>query len=116
MNIHEENKRKIYIAKLVSNARAILTNQIEFTLGVLKMQKIMYWINRIEPLTEVDLQIFLEFNKKTVVFAIGNERKFWQKEALEMQDKALDILILKYKDGIFDKCFEIVNKYGNGKL
>lgn len=116
MNIHKETKRKIYIAKLVSNARAILTKQIEIPLGVLKMGKIMYWIKCIEPLTEVDLEIFFEFNKKTIVFAIGNERKFWQKEALEIQDKALEILILKYKEEIFDKCFEIVNKYGNGKL
>jgi hypothetical protein len=46
----EKEKLRLLKKKLVSNARAILTNQIGLPLGVQKMTKIVTWIVNIQPL------------------------------------------------------------------
>jgi hypothetical protein len=45
MNEYQRQKRSNYIKKLVSNSRAMLTNQITILLGVVKMNKLITWIS-----------------------------------------------------------------------
>lgn len=65
INEHDQFKRNNFIKKLVSNARAIISNQIALPLGVMKMNTILYWITQIEPLEEIDLKIFSDYKLKT---------------------------------------------------
>jgi hypothetical protein len=104
-----------YIKKPVSNAGAIVTQQIGLPLGVLRMERIIFWINRIEPLSNIDLQIFSDYFALTREFPIGTVRLFYDKNFLKKFDKELDKLTLKYKDKIIDKCFEIIDNLGDEK-
>ena len=112
-NVHSQFKRNNYIKKLVSNARAIISNQIALPLGASKMYKILIWINQIEPLEEIDLKIFNEYISHIRNFPIGTERLAYEQEFLKRQDKELDELTMQYKDKIIDKCFEIIDKLAN---
>ena len=112
---NKQLKRDSYIKKLVSNARAIISNQIALPLGVHKMDKILTWVNQIEPLKDIDLKIFTDYNSKTVEFSIGIERLFCNREFLKKQDEQLNVLTEQYREKIIDKCFEIVNKFADKK-
>ena len=115
MTEHLRTQRESRIKKLVSNARAIISNQISLPLGSLKMKGILWLINQIEPLTEIDLKVFSEYNSKSTNFVIGTERLYCEREFLRNQDKLLDELTIQYKDRLIDKCFEIVEKFSTSK-
>ena len=108
LNIHNQFKKDNYIKKLLSNARAIISNQIALPLGISKMDKILYWINQIEPLDNIDLQIFSEYSAKTINFPLGTERLLYHPDFLKQQDKQLDKLTMQYKDTIIDKCLKLL--------
>ncbi len=108
---HLEEKRKIQIRKLVSNAKAIISNQVGLSLGASKMVNLLNFINQIEPLTNIDLTIFKEYYSKINQCPIGTERLFWEKEALKKQDLIIDKVSFDFKDLILDKCFEIIKTF-----
>ena len=101
-----EKDREININKLVSNAKAILTNQIGLPLGVRRMTTIQHWIK--PPLTNVDLAIFNDIDSKIKECPIGTERLLWEKNALMKQDEVIYKIIDAYRNGIISKCFEII--------
>lgn len=113
MTSHSEYKLKIVIRKLVSNAKAILTNQIGLPLGVRKMQKLIIRINQIEPLANIDYSVIEKYLSKINGYPIGTERLQWEKEALKKQDKVIDEVTYYYKEGLIDKCFEIIQLLDN---
>lgn len=113
MTDHLLHKRENYIRKLVSNARAIISNQIAIPLGIHKMIKIISWINQVIPLESIDFKVFVRCDSKTKNFPLGSERLEYQIEYLKQLDKELDELTLEYKDLILEKCFEIVKHFQN---
>lgn len=104
-------QRENHIKKLVSNSKAIISNQVGLPLGMLKMNKLVSWINNIEPLTAINLQIFKEYNLLTRNYCIGTDRLMYNKDFLKAQDKELDKITLAFKDKIIDKCFEIIKTF-----
>jgi hypothetical protein len=92
--------------KLVSNAKAILTNQIGLPLGVRKMTRIGRWTTQNGE--RVDLSIFDQFDRAIVGCPVGSERLLWDKEALKAQDEVIDGAIRQYRSAIIDKCFELI--------
>jgi len=113
MTNHLIQKRDGYIKKLVSNARAIISNQIAIPLGVHKMIKIISWISQIEPIENIDLSVFSEYDSKTINYPLGSDRLEYQIDYLKQLDKELDKVTLQYKDLIIEKCFEVVKHYKN---
>ncbi|MBL7870101.1 MAG: hypothetical protein JNM78_00715 [Cyclobacteriaceae bacterium] len=107
----ESEKLKQLKRKLVSNAKAILTNHIGLPLGVHKMTKILTWIEYIRPL-EIDVQVFKEFDDNMAWLPIGAERLEWNVISLKVEDQKLNKLADIYREGIIDKCWDIVNNYG----
>ena len=105
-------KRDNYIKKLVSNSRAILTNQIGLPLGVQKMTKILAWIENINSLENIDIEIFSKCYKEISKYPIGTERLTYNKDFLKAQDRLIDDVVFKYKDLLVEKCHEIIEKYG----
>lgn len=101
-----EKDREINIQKLISTARAILTNQIGLPLGVRRMTKIQHWIN--PPLTNINLTIFSDIDSKIKECPIGTERLLWDKNALMKQDEVVYKVMDSYRNGIINKCFEII--------
>ncbi|TFF34942.1 hypothetical protein [Mucilaginibacter psychrotolerans] len=115
LNQHDEFKRNNFIKKLVSNSRAIISNQIALPLGVQKMKTIIYWIGQIAPIDNIDLDVFQEYMAQTANLPIGTERLTYNPEFLKQQDTQLDYLTTRYKDEIIDKCFEIIKNLSDGK-
>ena len=112
MNKIEEIKRNNYIKKLVSNARAIISHQVAIPLGVVKMDKIIYWIENIKPIETIDLKVFKEYNEKTHTFFIGSPRLSVEVQFLLKEDEKLDKITEKFKKEIILKCFEIIDQFG----
>lgn len=108
------NQREINLLnKLVSNARAIISNHVAISLGVLIMTDIISDVKYKKIEVDIDLNIFNEVYSLINQYAIGTERLRYNFEYLEKQDKKLDLIIALYKNQILSKCFEIVNRYGN---
>jgi hypothetical protein len=97
--------------KLVSNARAILTNQIALPLGVHKMTRILTRIGHIKPI-EIDVQVFDQFEAKTRGLPIGTERLQWNIDSLKKEDQQLNKVVEIYREQILDKCSEIITRLG----
>ena len=98
----------INIKKLVSNAKAIISNQIALPLGIRKMAKLKFWFGESVSLLNIDLTIFDKFENEVNGLPIGSERLLWEKEALKKQDIVLENIIAKYREEIIDKCFQII--------
>ncbi len=95
------------VDKLVSNAKAILSNRIGISLGVKKMNEIASSLSG-QQKSQIDLSVFEEFAKRINGCPVGSERLLWDKEALKKQDIIVDKVIRVYRDKIIDKCFEII--------
>jgi hypothetical protein len=106
-----QNDREITIKKLVSNAKAILTNQIGLPLGVRRMTRIQTSI--FPPLTNIDLKVFDDIDFKIKNCPIGTDRLLWDKNALMKQDELIYEVLASYRNGIINKCFEIIELLDN---
>jgi hypothetical protein len=104
------SSQKTYQSKLVSNARAILTNQVAIPLGVRRMKNLIYWASQTHPVNSIDLSIFENVDKQISGCPVGSERLKWEKEALKSLDKLIDPVIIAFREAITDKCFEIIEK------
>ncbi len=107
----EITKRKNQIEKLVSNARAIISNEIALPLGSHKMEKIIGWIVDIEPIKEIDLKVFSDYNNQASDYPIGVDRLGYNINYLLELDVKLDDLTTYFKPTIIKKCFEIINEF-----
>lgn len=106
-----DQKLNTNLNKLVSNAKAILTNQIAIPLGIRKMNKLIFWISKCQYQSTVDMSIFEEFEKNINGCPVGSERLLWDKTALKLQDEIIDKALALYKNEIIDTCFEIIETY-----
>ncbi|RZK04704.1 MAG: hypothetical protein EOO43_22250 [Flavobacterium sp.] len=108
---HLLKQREKLIKKLVSNAKAILSNQISLPLGIARMGTTITWIENIERLPNINLQILLEYNNLTAKYFIGTERLMCNKDFLIEQDKELDKITMMNKDKLISKCYEILELF-----
>jgi hypothetical protein len=97
----------VQLNKLIANARDILTNKVGISLGVRKMNKILS-ANGSSQITNIDMQVFREFEKKIDGCPVGSERLLWEREALKKKDLMVDKVIRVYRDKIIDKCYELL--------
>jgi hypothetical protein len=75
------------------------------------MTKILYWINNIEPLNDIDLSKFSKFYSEIQHLAFGIEQSSYNKELLQSEDSKLDYIVLNHKEIIIEKCYEIIHRY-----
>lgn len=117
MNEHLKLQKEKLIKRLVSNSKAILSNQIGLPLGVSKMGSIITWLNNIEPIANISLEIVYQYNSCTSSYFLGPERLSCSKDFLIKQDQDLDKINSKYKEEIMAKCFEIIELFdSSGKV
>jgi hypothetical protein len=57
MNEHLRLQKEKIVKRLVSNSKSILSNQIGLPLGVMKMGTLITWLNNIEAITNINLDI-----------------------------------------------------------
>lgn len=103
------------IKRLVSTSKAIISNQIGLPLGVMKMSSIITWLNNIEPITNINLEIISQYTSCTSTYFLGPERLSCSKDFLIRQDKDLDKINSRFKEKILAKCFEIIELFDNSR-
>jgi hypothetical protein len=106
----QPTKQQNYLKKLVSSARAIITNQVALPLGIHKMLKIVFWINQIEPLT-IDLIQVNEYYRQIMNYPLGSDRLLWNRTKLIQLDAELEEVTRHYRHELLLKCFEIIDLY-----
>jgi hypothetical protein len=109
-----EQKRDGYFRKLAANARAIISYQVGLPVGCVKMEKIFYWL-KYEGYETAESHVFKTYCGATRELLTGSERLNCSREALRRNDQRLVAINLKYREQIIDACFEIIEKYGEGK-
>lgn len=117
LNIRPVNEREYttnpeprirYLRKLVSVARSIVTYQVGLPQGCKRMDGA---ITRLKPYEKVDYPIFAEYLKGVRELPIGTSRLYWNRAALRELDRKLKPMNQKYRDGVFETCFEIIDRY-----
>jgi hypothetical protein len=98
-----------YLKQLVSAARAIITYQVGLPVGCIRVRKILHWLR---PHKEVAYPVFDEYWKAVSELPISSERLNWSRDALRETDKKLEAASRKFRDGIFEACYEIIDSYG----
>ncbi len=115
MNEHLEKRHKSLKRKLVSNSRAILLGHITMPHGCLKMQRIILWIEQIKPITEINLEVFNEYNEQTSNYPVAEDRLHYNAKYLAELDIKLNEVNSLFKNKIEEKCKEIIAKFSMGK-
>ena len=108
---YEEKERQRFISKLVSNARAIVSNQVALPLGVYKMNQILSWLEPFKKAEDIDLSIFKDYDLDMDELPVGTERLKWNIEKLIEFEKEFDEINKIYKSDILRKCKELIETY-----
>jgi hypothetical protein len=113
MDSHSEKRRETNLKKLVSNARAIITYQVGIPFGCRRMNGILF---ALKPLIELDYSVFEKYRKATQELPTGSERLHWDKKVLKQKDIELEVINKKFRDSIFDTCYEIIDSFGKKEI
>jgi hypothetical protein len=97
--------------KLVSNARAIISDEVGLSMGVRKMCNILKWLKPYGPIHVADIGIFEKYDERTRFIPSGTARLCCSKEAFERYDAALDEVNRRLRKKILYVCFEIIDKF-----
>ena len=112
----EEKERQRFINKMVSNARAIISNQVAIPLGVYKMNQIISWLEPYKETDDVDVSIFRDYDLNVDDLPIGTERLQWNIEKLIEFEKDFDDTNRMFKADILRKCRELIDTYASINL
>ncbi len=101
-----------HLKKLVSAARAIVTYQVGLPVGSIRIGRIL---SSLQPLIELSYPVFDEYLKALTGLPISSERLEWSRErSLRVHDKKLEAANIKFRDAIFEACYEIIDSHGAG--
>jgi len=97
-----------YLKKVVSAARAIVTYQVGLPVGCIRVQRALFWLR---PHQELPFPVFDKYLQALSALPISSERLEWDREALREADKKLEAVSGRFRDDIFEACFEIIDSY-----
>ncbi len=97
---------------MVSNARAIISNQVAIPLGVYKMNQIIGWLEPYKEANDIDVSIFRDYDLNVDELPIGTERLQWNIEKLIEFENEFDEVNLTYKADILRTCRKLIDAYG----
>ena len=107
-----EQYHKSLIRKLVSNARAIITEEIGLSVGCSKMYKILKWLEPFEMVKVAEINVFEKYDVETQYIPSGTARLYCSNETFKRYDDALQEVNCKYRVKVISVCFEIIDIYG----
>jgi hypothetical protein len=105
MSVHDEQRRKAKIRKIVAGARAIVTYQVGLPHGCVRLRRLLYRF-------EIEYPVFEEYLAELEELPIGTERLYWAQDALRVRDEKLEKINRDFRNRIFDTCFEIIKSFG----
>jgi len=96
------------LKRLTNTARAIVTYQVGLPFGCIRASRILSdW--RTQGLSYPVFDDYLQTLKE---LPIGSERLMWSRDVLREADKKLEAASRRFRDGIFEACYEIIDLYG----
>ncbi len=101
------DKRTSSLSKLVSAARAIVTYQTSLPLGCTRVHRVLFWL----PDESQAFPVFDELLAAIRVLPVGTERLHWDRDALRERDVVLEQILQRYRDRVFDACYDIIDRY-----
>lgn len=107
-----EQYHKSLIKKLVSNARAIITEEIGVSIGCSKMNNILLWLEPFEKIISPNIDVFEKYNEVVQFIPSGSARLYCSEEAFKRYDSALQAENQRFREKIIQACFELIDKYG----
>jgi hypothetical protein len=102
------DKRTSYLKKLVSAARAVITYQVGLPFGCARIDGLLF---ALRPFESLDYPVFAEYRDAIVNLPVGTERLHWARETLREKDIQLEAITRKFRDRIFDGCYDIIDRY-----
>ncbi|HEU0144984.1 MAG TPA: DUF2489 domain-containing protein [Nitrososphaera sp.] len=108
-----KQKRDSYFQKLVANARASISHQVGLPLGCIKMNRLFTWLEYEGE--KLEYPVFGEYLENVRALPTGSERLECSRAALRRYDEHLVPINLEYRERIIDACFDIIERYGEGK-
>jgi hypothetical protein len=99
-----------YLKQLVSAAQAIVTYQVGLPVGCVRIRRLIVWLR---PHNDLSYPVFDEYLNLLSGLPISSERLKWRRDALREQDKKLEAANRKYRDAIFEACYEIIDSHGS---
>ena len=100
--------RTSFLRKLVSAARSVVTYEVGLPVGCIRLHKILSWLR---PYEGPDYPVFAQYVDATRDLPISTERLHWNRDALREHDKRLEPINQKFRDQVFDACYEIIQDY-----
>jgi hypothetical protein len=97
------------LKRLASTARAIVTYQVGLPFGCIRARRILSDLQA----QGLSYPVFDDYLQTLKELPIGSERLMWRRDALRELDTKLEAESRRFRDGIFDACYEIIDLYGN---
>ena len=105
----EENS----INKLVSNARAIIANEVALPQGCIRMERVLMALHASPDISYPLFRDYLQEVRKQGPLPIGQERLQWDRDKLAELDLRLRALNSRYEAKIIETCWTILDRHGN---
>jgi Protein of unknown function (DUF2489) len=102
------DKRTSFLRQLVGAARSIVTYQVGLPVGCIRISRVLFWLR---PHKSLDYPAFEQYLLATRDLPISSERLLWNREALREQDQRLEAINQKFRDRVFDACYDIIQRY-----
>jgi hypothetical protein len=102
------SERDRFAKKVLATARSIVTYQVGPPMGCQRMRKELLWLAPHETGLPV---VFEEYMKATQGLPLSSERLEWGREALKEKDVSLEAENQKFRDPIFNACWELIERF-----
>ena len=108
-----EHSEENSISKLVSNARAIIANEVTLPQGCIRIEKALATLHAVPSISYPIFKEYLQEVRKQGPLPIGQERLQWDRVKLAELDVRLNALNSKYEAKIIETCWSILDRHGN---
>lgn len=101
------------LSRLVSAARSVVTYESGLPQGCRRILGVLTWL----PQRGAEIRgrtAIAEYCSALAEFPAGSDRLLWNREALRKYDRRLEKLDRRYRDRVFEACWEIIDRYGEG--
>ena len=98
--------------KFVSAARSVTTGQVGLLLGILHLNKYLFWLKgyAINPLSDEELITMTAYYERVVEFPLEQERNYWAPELLRKSDEKLERITAKYQEKLMSILSRVVSE------
>ena len=101
------SKPEADLAKLVSAARALITNQVGFPIACARIYKLITWLDD----AEINYPVFQAYASDTDDLPVGSERLLCERAAFFRFDERLEAVNAAYRVEVLKACFDILDRF-----